>query len=137
MKHFLLLVPFFVTGSSLEASSSGEALFKENCVSCHGTAGRGDGPASAGLSTQPADLTRIADRRDGVWPALEIMSILDGYARNTLPREDMPVFEGFLDNEMTEFDTGNGVSTLVPTKLIEVVNYLETIQNPAPTSYVP
>lgn len=137
MKHILLLVPFFVTGSSLEASSSGEALFKENCVSCHGTAGRGDGPASAGLSTQPADLTRIADRRDGVWPALEIMSILDGYARNTLPREDMPVFEGFLDNEMTEFDTGNGVSTLVPTKLIEVVNYLETIQDPAPTSYVP
>lgn len=137
MKHFLLLVPFVMMGSSLEAQSPGETLFVQNCVSCHGAAGRGDGPAAAGLNTSPADLTRIADRRDGVWPALEIMAILDGYARNTLPREDMPVFESFLDNEMTEFDTGNGLTTLVPTKLIEVVNYLETIQDPAPTSYVP
>ena len=72
-----------------------------------------------------------------LWPMLEIMAILDGYNRNALPREDMPVFENFLDNEMSEFDTGNGVPTLVPTKLIEIVHYLESIQDPAPTSYVP
>jgi hypothetical protein len=68
---------------------------------------------------------------------LEMMSIIDGYSRNTVPREDMPVFESFLDNEMVEFDTGNGEVVLTPSKLIEIVKYLETIQNPVPTRYVP
>jgi cbb3-type cytochrome oxidase cytochrome c subunit len=115
----------------------GRDIYLENCVSCHGVTGKGDGPLAANLRTPPADLTKIAARREGVWPMLEIMAILDGYSRNTLPREDMPVFENLLDNEMTEFDTGNGELTLVPTKLIEVVYYLESLQDPAPTSYVP
>lgn len=137
MRHLILFVPFLVFGSSLEAASTGEGLYAQNCVSCHGVTGRGDGPNASELGTTPADLTKMAARRDGVWPMLEVMAIIDGYSRNTLPREDMPVFENFLDNEMVEFDTGNGVEILVPSKLIEIVNYLETLQDPAPTRYVP
>lgn len=137
MKRFLVLISLLAVGSALEAQSVGEQLFKENCVACHGVTGRGDGANAAHLKTPPADLTRIAARRDGVWPMLEVMSILDGYLKFTNSREDMPVFEGFLDNDMVEFDTGNGLTTLVPVKLVEVVNYLETIQDPAPTRYVP
>lgn len=137
MKYWLLLIPFLLMGTPAETSDVGKVLYVQNCVSCHGVDGRGNGPVAASMATPPADLTRIAARRDGVWPLLEVMAILDGYNRNTLPREDMPVFESFLDNEMSEFDTGNGVMTLVPTKLIEIVYYLESIQNPAPTSYVP
>ena len=137
MKHFFVLLPLIFIGTGVEAQSAGETLFEENCVACHGTAGRGDGPLADGLSTKPADLTEIAARRDGVWPMLEIMSIIDGYSRNTLPREDMPVFEKFLDNEMVEFDTGNGVITLVPAKLVDIVEYLLSLQDPAPTSYAP
>jgi hypothetical protein len=137
VKHLFLVVPILLLGSALEAASTGEDLYSENCVSCHGVTGRGDGVNASKLSTSPADLTKIAARRDGVWPMLEVMAIIDGYSRNTLPREDMPVFENFLDNEMVEFDTGNGVEILVPHKLIEIVNYLETLQDPAPTRYVP
>lgn len=137
MKHFLLIFPFLVMGSSLDAQSVGELLFKENCVSCHGVTGQGEGPLSAGLGTPPADLTKIAARRDGVWPMLEVMSILDGYLKATNPREDMPIIEDLLDNDTAEFDTGNGLTTLVPVKLIEVANYLETLQDPRPTRYVP
>lgn len=137
MKHFLLLVAFIAMGTSLEAQSEGKLLFMKNCVACHGVTGHGDGPNAVHLRTQPADLTQIAARRDGVWPMLEVMSILDGYFKSTNPREDMPIFEDFLDNDMVEFDTGNGLITLVPSKLIEVANYLETLQNPAPTRYVP
>lgn len=137
MKQLLFFVPFIALGSSLGADSTGESLFLENCISCHGVTGHGDGPNAKGLGIAPADLTKISARRGGVWPMLEMMSILDGYSRNTLPREDMPVFENFLDNEMVEFDTGNGEEVLVPSKLIEIVEYLETLQNPAPTRYVP
>jgi copper resistance protein D len=35
----------------------GLELYRANCASCHGTGGRGDGPAGAGLNPRPADLT--------------------------------------------------------------------------------
>ena len=35
----------------------GEELYRAHCASCHGVGGRGDGPAGAGLTPRPADLT--------------------------------------------------------------------------------
>lgn len=35
----------------------GSALYGTHCAACHGPAGRGDGPAAAGLLQRPADLT--------------------------------------------------------------------------------
>jgi cbb3-type cytochrome c oxidase subunit I/cbb3-type cytochrome c oxidase subunit II len=37
----------------------GTELFRENCASCHGTSGRGDGDGAAGLLPQPANLTMM------------------------------------------------------------------------------
>lgn len=39
-----------------EASlSRGAKLFRTNCAVCHGEQGRGDGPAAAGMKTEPAN----------------------------------------------------------------------------------
>jgi alcohol dehydrogenase (cytochrome c) len=35
----------------------GRELYTQNCAACHGTSGRGDGPAAATLSARPADQT--------------------------------------------------------------------------------
>ena len=35
----------------------GQELYRAHCASCHGVGGRGDGPAGAGLTPRPADLT--------------------------------------------------------------------------------
>ncbi len=35
----------------------GQTLFASNCVTCHGPGGQGDGPAAAGMSPPPANLT--------------------------------------------------------------------------------
>lgn len=45
----------------------GKTLFQTHCSVCHGQAGRGDGPAAAGLNPQPADLTsaHVDDHTDG------------------------------------------------------------------------
>lgn len=37
--------------------ANGAALYREHCATCHGAAGRGDGPGGAGLPKPPADLT--------------------------------------------------------------------------------
>lgn len=137
MKRHLFLIPFLVMGGAAVAQSEGRALFLEKCAACHGENGRGDGPAATGLATPPEDLTRIAARRDGIWPMLEVMSIIDGYSQRSFAREDMPIYDDFLQGEMVDFDTGNGLPIPTPKALIEMVNYLETLQDPAPTDYVP
>ncbi|MFZ7091383.1 c-type cytochrome [Primorskyibacter sp. 2E233] len=137
MKRLLLLFPMLAMGCSIQGPEAGRVLYQENCATCHGAKGRGDGPSAANLRTPPADLTKISARRAGVWPMLEVMSIVDGYSRQTLRRDEMPIFGDFLDGDLVKFDTGNGVMTPTPAKLIAMVNYLETLQDPAPTDYVP
>ena len=39
-----------------ESISKGSALYAQYCASCHGTEGRGDGPAGAALDPRPANL---------------------------------------------------------------------------------
>ena len=48
-----------------EEVSRGVIVFAANCASCHGSAGKGDGKASASLLPKPADLTaaRFSDER--------------------------------------------------------------------------
>jgi putative copper export protein/mono/diheme cytochrome c family protein len=50
---------FYAPAEPYDAASvfRGGGLYAGNCVPCHGTRGRGDGPAAAGLPIRPADLT--------------------------------------------------------------------------------
>jgi len=46
-----------ITPNRYPSISKGAILFQNNCVSCHGEKGRGDGPMSKGLSPAPSNLT--------------------------------------------------------------------------------
>jgi putative copper export protein/mono/diheme cytochrome c family protein len=49
-----------------QAIARGAALYRANCVQCHGLEGRGDGPLGAMLPTKPADLVEhVAHHRSG------------------------------------------------------------------------
>ncbi|MDX2165814.1 MAG: c-type cytochrome [Deltaproteobacteria bacterium] len=45
------------------AMADAEAIFRARCTMCHGSGGRGDGPAGAALSPRPRDMT------DPTWQA--------------------------------------------------------------------
>ena len=49
--------PATVLTATPKLLTRGEALFKQNCTSCHGDAGRGDGPAVATLNPKPRNFT--------------------------------------------------------------------------------
>ena len=38
-------------------SEAGERIYKQNCINCHGSSGRGGGAAADKLDPKPADLT--------------------------------------------------------------------------------
>lgn len=38
----------------------GQKIYADNCASCHGASGRGDGPAGKALNPKPADLATMA-----------------------------------------------------------------------------
>jgi mono/diheme cytochrome c family protein len=73
---------------------SGKDLYREYCAVCHGTTGKGDGPAAAALKTQPADLTRIAKANGGKFPELRVQHLINGESEQPTAHgaKDMPVW---------------------------------------------
>lgn len=47
-----------------DAIDSGQVLFSDNCASCHGAKGKGDGPAGQALNPKAADLTQLNPEED-------------------------------------------------------------------------
>ena len=63
----------------------GDVVYQAYCSSCHGIAGRGNGPAAALLGKPVANLTLIA-ARDGSFDRPHVMShIRGGYATDPMP----------------------------------------------------
>jgi mono/diheme cytochrome c family protein len=59
-------------------SVNGSATFKAYCAQCHGVSGRGDGPAAKALKTPPPDLTTLAKRNSGQFPAGAVKQMING-----------------------------------------------------------
>jgi mono/diheme cytochrome c family protein len=79
--------------SQAEMVQVGQRYFIRYCSACHGAEGRGDGPTASALQPSPADLTRIAQRRGGHFPAAEITAYIDGRSEVLAHgRRDMPIW---------------------------------------------
>ncbi|MGD0835851.1 MAG: c-type cytochrome [Polyangia bacterium] len=57
--------PATVMSSTPKLLARGETLFRQNCISCHGDSGRGDGPASSTLNPRPRNFTQPAGWTSG------------------------------------------------------------------------
>ena len=107
------------------SSLSGSDLFQFYCATCHGRDGKGDGPVASSLKTPPADLTRIAARRDGHFPSEEIQRYVAGDDMPSAAHgtREMPVW-GPIFYSLEPHDR------LTRIRLENVVRYLETLQKP-------
>lgn len=58
--------------------ASGHDMFMSYCASCHGKEAKGNGPAASALKIKPADLTALAQKNGGKYPAMKVTAVLSG-----------------------------------------------------------
>ena len=103
--------------------SSGKAMFTSYCAACHGPSGKGDGPAASELKVAPTDLTQLAKKNDGKFPADHVRSILDfGAKAPAHGSNDMPVW-GTLFHAL---DQNDPVKTTM--RIQNLVDYIKMLQ---------
>lgn len=111
-------------GGSGVHSVAGSYTFRTYCTTCHGEKGKGDGPLAEHLRFVPPDLTLLAQRNGGDFPAKKVGRIIDG--RDPVKGHggpDMPVWGDAFKNTETGFDDEQ-----VREKIESLVRYLETLQ---------
>ena len=64
----------------LTSAASAKEMFMTYCAVCHGKDAKGDGPAARALNKQPADLTRLAAKNGGKYPADRVSQTIRGDA---------------------------------------------------------
>ena len=75
------------------ATIDGGVLYRNLCASCHGLAGKGDGPAASALKKTVPDLTVLAVNNDGVYPHEQVEKAITGKSRVVAHGTiDMPVW---------------------------------------------
>lgn len=102
--------------------------YADYCAACHGTTGKGDGIAAAGLSKKPADLTQLAAHNGGAFPTTRVMAQIWGYAK-AKGRGVMPDFAPMMTGDLVPYDGGDGIETPTPERLVALAEYLKTLQD--------
>ena len=70
-----------------ETVGRGASVYEQNCASCHGTSGAGDGPAGQKLSPRPANLAWLSQMPIVQWDSFMYWTIAEGGAQygNAMP----------------------------------------------------
>ena len=103
--------------------ASAEETFKSYCAACHGKDAKGAGPATVDLKSTPPDLTTLAKRHDGKFPADYVSNVLrNGVKAPAHGSSDMPVW-GPLFAAVDGHD-----EALVNMRISNLVHYLESLQ---------
>lgn len=75
-----------------QAADPGRSEFAENCASCHGVDGKGNGILGNLLQKSPPDLTQLAKKNQGVLPINRLYEVIDGAGVPSHGSRDMPVW---------------------------------------------
>lgn len=141
MKTFqrgLLALLLACVGGAATAQSAvydpGKQEFSENCASCHGIDGKGNGPLGELLRKSPPDLTQLAKKNQGVLPINRLYAVMDGAGVPSHGSRDMPVWgrEYQIDNaqQMREARGHYDSAGLVRARILVLLEYISRIQTP-------
>ena len=103
--------------------ASGKEMFNAYCASCHGTSGKGDGPAASAMKAGVPDLTNLSKSHGGTFPALMVtQSIVGDSHLSAHGSKDMPVW-GPVFSRLSQQSTGE-----IQQRLHNLTAYIESLQ---------
>lgn len=102
---------------------SGKHLYSSYCALCHGSDAKGGGPFSPQLKAWPPDLTQLAKKNNGVFPAMRLTELIDGeFDKPAHGSKEMPVW-GPVFRSMA-----HGRKDSAQLRINNLVKYLESLQ---------
>jgi mono/diheme cytochrome c family protein len=105
------------------SAASAKEMFNQYCAPCHGMEGKGNGPAATAMKAPVTDLTQLAKKHDGKYPANSVASVLKfGGGPGVHGSADMPVW-GPLFQSLDKYH-----DSAVQQRISNLVNYIETLQ---------
>ncbi len=105
------------------SAASGQEMYKGYCAVCHGTIGKGDGPAASALKVPPPDLSTLAAKNGGKYPALKVSAVIRG--------ENIPAAHGSKDMPMWGnlfWQMSGGHASEVQQRVSNLNKYIESLQ---------
>jgi mono/diheme cytochrome c family protein len=106
-----------------ELPPDGAQLYRTYCASCHGDRAKGDGPVALTMKVPPPDLTLIASRNHGAFPAERARQIIQGKGPAAHGERNMPVWGDVFARKVTGPPTNALIDALV--------RYLDGVQQRA------
>ena len=104
-------------------AASGQEMYASYCAVCHGANATGNGPAQSALKISATDLTTLAQKNGGKYPAMHVSSVLRGDAELAAHgSKDMPVW-GPLFRNMSQ-----GHDAEVQQRIANINSYIESLQ---------
>ena len=104
-------------------SNSGKEMFNSYCAVCHGKDAKGSGPAAPAMKTPPTDLTTLAQKNGGKYPAAHVAAVIRGQsATPSHGSQDMPMW-GPLFSSISQ-----GHEAQVQQRVANLAKYIETLQ---------
>jgi mono/diheme cytochrome c family protein len=105
------------------SAASGKEMYVSYCAVCHGTDGKGNGPAASALKTLPADLATLSKNNGGEFPSLKVSQAIRGDA-NVVAHgtKEMPVW-GSLFRDLSQGHEGE-----VQQRINNLTKYVESLQ---------
>ena len=102
---------------------SGKDMYMAYCAVCHGTDGKGGGPAASALKIPPNDLTLLSKNNGGKYPSLKVVASIRN--ESELPAhgsKEMPVWGTLF------WSVSSGHESEVQQRVANLTKYIESLQ---------
>jgi len=103
---------------------SGKEMYRAYCAACHGTDGKGGGPATTALKIPPTDLTLLSKNNGGKFPSIKVSSSIRGESATPAHgSKEMPVWGELFWN------VSGGHEGEVQQRVVNLTKYIESLQS--------
>lgn len=104
------------------SANDGKAMFDNYCAVCHGLDGKGGGPARPALKGSPVDLTLLAQKNGGKYPAAHVSATLREVNQPVHGSKEMPVWGPLLSS------VSGSSQAEIQMRIGNLTKYIESLQ---------